>query len=144
MNDVVLRQTNDDGDIWVTDGVVLLDGGLQTSAYLCLFGGNFKDDGSQDSTQGWWGNALETDPAFEYVSRTQNLLQGIPATSGNLLRLRRAAQDDLSLLVPGTASSVEVLVDLIAPKRVRFTIRINAEGEPEQFIYFANWGEVAQ
>ena len=140
MGDVILRQTQNDGDICVTGGLVAMDGGLSTAAYLSLFGGNFSDDGSQDNPSNWWGNRLETDPAFQYRSLTQNLLQGIPATSSNLLRVRDAATTDLEWLVTtGAASSVEVSVAMTDRDHIQITAEINAQGEPSRFQFLANW-----
>ena len=62
MGDVILRQTQNDGDICVTGGLVAMDGGLSTAAYLSLFGGNFSDDGSQDNPSTWWGNQTRNRP----------------------------------------------------------------------------------
>ena len=134
--DVLLRQSINDGDICLEDGVVVLDGGLETSAYLSLFGGN-------DEEVPWWGNVLETDPVRQLTSRTQRLLAGLSTVPPHLLRLRDAAVSDLAwMLTAGVASSVEVDVALPTLRRVQFTIEINAEGPPERFAFFANWGEV--
>ena len=141
--DVVLRQTLNDGDICLEDGVIVTDGGLQTAAYISLFGGNAADSGSQNSPAGWWGNVLETDPARQLISQTQHLLQGIPATSGNLIRIRNAVAADLNWLVSsGVASSVDSVVTITGLNLIRIAINIDAEGEPEQFQFFANWGDV--
>ena len=42
--DVLLFQTNDEGDIESIDGVVTMSGGLETMFYLSIFGGNEDDD----------------------------------------------------------------------------------------------------
>ena len=140
--DVILRQTPNDGDICVSGGLVDMDGGLCTAAYLSLFGGNFSDDGSQDNPTGWWGNVLETDPSFQMVSRTQNLLQGIPATSSNLVRIQDAATADLDWLTDVmAASSVEVTVTMPDRSHIQITANINAEGEPQRFQFLANWSD---
>jgi len=58
--DVKLFQTTDDGDIYVVNGIVEMSGGLETSAYLSLFGGNEDDDGSDGSPFSWWANLRRT------------------------------------------------------------------------------------
>ena len=97
--DVKLFQTDNEGDITVRDGVVEMGGGLETAAYLSLFGGNEDDDGLADNPKTWWGNLDEIDPAKQYRSETQNLLRGIPATSGNLRRIEDAASRDLAWFI---------------------------------------------
>ena len=107
--DVKLFQTNNDGDIIVTNGLVEMNGGLETSAYLSLFGGNEDDTGIDVSVDTWWGNLDETEPTRKYRSETQNLLQSIPATSSNLRRVEDAARRDLAWFVSeDVASSVTV------------------------------------
>ena len=47
--DVKLIQTNDDGDINIINGVTEMSGGLETTVYLALFGGNEDDNGIGDT-----------------------------------------------------------------------------------------------
>ena len=108
--DVQLFQTDDDGNISVEDGLVAMSGGLSTSAYLSLFGGNEEDSGGQDTALSWWGNIDENQTEKQYRSETQHLLQSIPATSGNLLRIQEAAIRDLDwMLSSNVASSISVM-----------------------------------
>ena len=138
--DVSLFQTNDDGNIEVVGGIVIMSGGLETAAYLSLFGGNEDDDNSQDTVFNWWGNIDETDPAKEYHSETQNLLQSIPATSGNLRRIEDAANRDLAWFIESkVASSVSVVVSIPALNRIKLTIAIEALGEESSFEFVENW-----
>jgi len=138
--DVRMYQTADDGEINATGGIIEMSGGFETAAYLSLFGGNFRDDGSQDTPFSWWGNLDITDPTEQYISRTQNLLQGLPAVSSNLRRLEEAAKADLEWMVTvGAANSVAVTVTMVAPKRVEFTIDIVADAEKISLVYLANW-----
>ena len=140
MTDVLLFQTNDNGEMEIEDGLVTLTPSLDTSAYLSLFGGNWKDDGSQNNRQTWWGNLDETDPAKRYRSETQYLLGTIPATSRNLRRIEDAATRDLQwLLDEKVASSVTVSASLIGLNRVKIEIIIRAEGDESQFNYTENW-----
>lgn len=138
--DVKLFQTVDDGEINVDGGIVEMSSGLETSAYLSLFGGNEDDDGSDGNPQEWWGNRGETDSAKKYRSETQNLLQAIPATSGNLKRIEDAAKRDLNwFLVENVASSVEVDVSIPAVNKVNITVNIKAVGEESRFEFVENW-----
>jgi len=138
--DVLLCQTNDDGDIEVIDGLVTMTGTFSTAAYLALFGGNEDDTGLSGSAETWWGNLSENEPARRYVSETQNLLQSIPPTSNNLLRIEDAAKRDLSFFLTGSiASSVEVSAALSGVNQVKIIIDISAEGEESSFEFTENW-----
>ena len=138
--DPVLRQTDDDGDISVVGGIIEMSGGLSNSVYLSLFGGNEDDGGEQDSTASWWGNADEALPERQYRSETQFLLQGIPASSGNLGRIEEAALRDLQwMLDVSVASSVTAAATIPALNRVKLTINIEANGEESSFEFVENW-----
>lgn len=140
MTDVLLFQTPDNGEIEIEGGLVTLTPGLDTAAYLSLFGGNWKDDGSQNNRQTWWGNLGEQDPSRGYRSETQYLLGTIPATSRNLRRVEDAATRDLQwLLDEAIASSLTVSASLIGLNRVKIEIIIRAEGDESQFNYTENW-----
>lgn len=135
--DVSLFQTNDDGDIEVVGGVVTMDGGLATAAYLSLFGGNQDDDGVTDEGE-WWGNVGEVEPARKYRSETQFLLKSIPAVSGNLLLIEAAATRDLAWFISeNVAVSVEVFAALVGINRVEITVNINGDNTVK---FTENWG----
>lgn len=138
--DVLLFQTDDDGDIIVTDGIVEMSGGLETAAYLSFFGGNEDDDGRDGNEFEWWGNLLEVEDAPKYRSETQNLLQSIPATSSNLLRIDDATRRDLQWFIDVRAAS-EVTSETTMPGLNRVTImaEINAFGEESEFTFAENW-----
>ena len=138
--DVLLIQTNDNGEISVVNGVVGMSGSFETAAYMSLFGGNEDDDGRAGNSESWWGNIDEIDPAFRYVSETQNLLQAIPATSANLLRIEEAARRDLAWFTDkNIASSVTVSVSIPALNRVTIVVDIEALGEESSFKFTENW-----
>lgn len=138
--DVSLFQTTDDGEITVEGGIVTMGGGLETSAYLSLFGGNEDDDGSQDSPVSWWANLDEIDPAKQYRSETQNLLQALAATTGNLRRIEDAANRDLAWFIESkVASSVNVAASIPGINRIKLTIDIEAQGEESNFEFVENW-----
>ncbi len=134
MTDVLLFQTPDDGEITIVDGVVELTDDFRTAAYLSLFGGNEDDDGRDDNPLSWWGNLEETDPAKRYVSETQHLLDKLPPTSGNLLRLEDAATRDLKWFLD-TGIALTVLVEASIPElnSVAFVVTINGD-ETVEFI----------
>ena len=119
MTDVLLRQTDDGGDITVEAGLFQLSEGLETAVFLSLFGGNEQDPGEGESDQQWWGNLSETEPARTYRSETQYLVRSLPAIPANLLRIEQAAGRDLQwMLDEGTAKSVTVSARIPALNRV--------------------------
>ena len=138
--DVLLCQTPDGGEIQVVNGVATMSGGLETAAYLSILGGNYADDGRPANTETWWGNLEETDSAFKYVSETQNLIEGLPAVSRNLILLEETALRDLQWMLDNSiASSIEVTASLPQLGRVAFDVRITAEGEEHNFNFTENW-----
>ena len=142
--DVLLFQTDDDGEITVEGGVVEMSGGLETAAYLSLFGGNEDDTGADGDPANWWANLDEIDPADRYRSETQNLLQAIPATTGNLRRIEDAAGRDLAWFIEKkVASSVTVVVTMPGVNRIKYSIAIEANGGESSFEFVENWKAAA-
>lgn len=134
--DVLLYQTNDGGDISITGGLVEMSGGLQTAAYLSLFGGNEDDDGLADNVKTWWGNVTETENSHKYISETQHLLESLPITSGNLLRVEDAAKRDLAWFIDeGVATSVSVTASILGLNMIQLDINI----DQENFKFVENW-----
>lgn len=129
MTDVLLRQTINNGDINLDAGVVELSPGLETAAYLSMFGGF-----------DWWGNVDETVPERQYTAKTQTLLETLPPSSRNLLRIEEAAKADLSWFISDkVASSVEAVATIPALNQVKLVISIRAEGQEEDFEFTENW-----
>tara|TARA_R110000772_G_scaffold268728_1_gene398249 strand:+ start:17293 stop:17739 length:447 start_codon:yes stop_codon:yes gene_type:complete len=138
--DVKLFQTDNEGEINVRGGLVQMGGGLETAAYLSLFGGNEDDDGLAENNKTWWGNLDEIDQARQYRSETQNLLRAIPATSGNLRRIEDAAARDLAWFVSErVASSVSVSASIPGVNRIKLTVDIEADGDESRFEFVENW-----
>lgn len=138
--DILLFQTTDDGEINVEDGIVEMSGGLETAVYLSLFGGNEDDNGLSDTNLIYWGNIDEIDPARQYRSETQHLLQSIPTTTGNLRRIEDAANRDLAWFIEKKiASSVTVTVSIPGLNKIKIVINIEAQGEESSFEFVENW-----
>ena len=134
--DVLLYQTNDDGDISVTGGLIEMSGGLQTAAYLSLFGGNEDDDGIKGKVKTWWGNLSENEKSHKYISETQNILESLPITSSNLLRVEDAAKRDLAWFKDsGVATNVSVTASILGLNMIKLTINI----DQERFEFVENW-----
>ena len=138
--DVLLYQTNDDGDISVTGGLIEMSGGLQTAAYLSLFGGNEDDDGLANNAKTWWGNTTETEKSHKYISETQHLLESLPITSGNLLRIEDAAKRDLAWFKDaGVATSISVSASILGLNMIELLINI----DQETYKFIENWRAVS-
>lgn len=138
--DVLLFQTDDDGEITVENGLVEMSGGLETAAYISMFGGNEDDDGRGANPLTWWGNLDEVDPVRQYRSETQNLLQVLPPRTGNLGRVEDAANRDLAWFVEQrVASSVTVSASIPGLNRIKLTVDIEAVGEESSFEFVENW-----
>ena len=141
--DVLLCQTNDNGDINIENGIVEMSCGLETAAYLSLFGGNFEDANISTLNKvpmTWWGNVEEIELSKQYRSQAQHLLQSIPLTTGNLLRIEEACKKDLQwFLDDKVASSVDVSASIIGLNKISISITIEAKGEESSFEFVENW-----
>lgn len=130
MTDVLLRQSDNGGEITVEAGLVLLSEGLETAAYLSLFGGNEEDAGGDATELQWWGNLIETEPARIYRSETQHLIRSLPAVPRNLRRIEQAAARDLQwMLDTGVATAISVAATIPALNRVRLEVIIETRTE---------------
>jgi phage gp46-like protein len=126
MTDVLLRETADGGEITVEAGLVLMSDGLETAAYLSLFGGNEDDAGDPASERlQWWGNFSESEPNRAYRSETQHLIRALPAVPSNLRRIEQAAGRDLAwMLAAGIAKSITAAASIPALNRVHLEVTI--------------------
>ncbi len=137
MTDVLLCQTLDDGEINITGGLVELTGDFRTAVYLSLFGGNEDDDGRDNNEFNWWGNLGTTNPSELYRSETQNLLNKLPPTSNNLLRIEDAVSRDLEWLnAVGAVTGINVTVTVPELNRIRIVVEINGDENVE---FLENW-----
>ena len=131
---VAFAETGDGGDICRKLGYLVMSTGLEEAVYLSLFGGSV-------GPVPYWANADQTSEARVVLSRFQQALALVPPTTGNLQQLTDAADSDLAWLIPaGVASSVDVLTQLVAHRRIRTTVDIRAEGDPSKFQFVRNWG----
>ena len=125
MTDVLLRQSDDGGEITIEAGLVLMSEGLETAAYLSLFGGNEDDPADTDSSLQWWGNLLDVEPERRYRSETQFLVRSLPAVPFHLRRIEQAAARDLQWMIDaGVAQSVSIEATIPAVGRVALAVEI--------------------
>jgi len=152
VSDVRLFHTDDGGEVdLVPDGTyteLILDTGLETAAYLSMFGGNERDHGTvHDDTdpdhghqQQWWGNLNES-TAVAMRSETGHLLRSLPATTSNLVKVEQAATRDLDwFLVEEVAREIEVVATMTSVNSLSIQVRL--EIDKQEFVYaFASiWG----
>ena len=137
MSDVLIFQTNDNGEICIVDGLVELTDDFRSAVYLSLFGGNEEDDGRDDNELTWWGNLNELDPAKQYRSETEYLLRSLPVTTGNLQRLEDAAENDLQFFIDkGIVKELKIEVSLIGRNKLEYLIELNGD---ETVTFQLNW-----
>jgi phage gp46-like protein len=138
--DALWKPCPDGGDITINGGEVVRSGGLPGAVWISLFGGNDDDAGDENSPQSWWGNLLESDPDWQVRGRTGTLIRGIPLASGNLLRIVRAAEQDLAWMVStGVATSVFVDATILKARDVEITVVVQALNTSQTFKYVQNW-----
>jgi hypothetical protein len=89
-----------------------------------------QNDGSPGNPEAWWANADTDEPDERQTSRLQNLLAGIPATTGNLKRLNDAALADLAWL-----DGVSVSSSIPAINKVKIVVTI----ENDTFAFTEGW-----
>jgi len=122
--DVKLYNTFDGATINLVNGLVEMDTGLGTAFYLSLFGGN--NDGTE-----YWGNRIESDPNKRLKSETQKALAALPVTTGNLIKIQRAVESDLSWF------DGVIYVSVGIPARGQANVVINTQ--TESFEYLLPW-----
>lgn len=141
MTDVRIYSTDDGGEVAFVNGLLSLDGGIESAVFLSLFGGNEDDEGLSDTAKQWWGNIGEAEE-FQFRSRTQALLRGLAANTANLKRLQEATSEDLTWFVStGIATLVSTRVTLPAPKRVAIEVAIEIDGETQKYTFNKAWGD---
>lgn len=130
MTDVLLRQTDDGGEIFAEGGRFAMSDGLETAVYLSLFGGNEQDAGGSDTTQQYWGNVIEPEPTRQYRSETQYLVRALPAVPANLRRIEQAAERDLQwMLDTGVAQSLAVSARIPELNRIAVDVTVVTRGQ---------------
>lgn len=129
--DVLLRDTDDGGEIVIENGEILCDKGLSTAVYLSLMGGDKKDDGTVEENRGWWGNNLRDIPENEIlVSRFQAVIRGKPLTSKNLKDAEEAAKEDLKWIIDEEiADKIECEIFTENRNFINLSIKILKESE---------------
>ena len=138
--DILLNKSNNNGDICVENGAITLTGGFETAIFLSLFGGNENDAGGSDRTNQYWANINEISDDVKYISQTQFLLNTIPLTSSNLLRIEDTIRQDLNWLISlNIASNIGITTSIKGFNKLQVTINIRADGNENEFTFTENW-----
>lgn len=142
MTDVLLRNFDDGGNIQYINGQVTLSDGLETAAFLSLFGGNERDSGLEaDDPLQWWGNLSETLPERLYRSQLQHLVASLPIIPANLRRIEDAAGVDLEWFVSTKlADFVQITASMPGLNTVRLDITIRIVDEEFRFSFTESSG----
>ena len=122
MADILLFQTPDGGDINVMNGIVELDGGMQTAVYLSLFGG----------AADWWGNVGVTEAYRKYTAETGAIVSGQPWTVRTMLLIEDSAMRDLAWLTAGGYAST-ISVSVSSPELGTLLIEVEIDGTTHRF-----------
>ena len=127
---LLINELNSDGgdlqNIANGDNIIIDDtSGFETMVYLCLFGGNYEDDGTEATKKyTWWGNLTEPDnPERWLVSRTQKILRGMPAVPANIIKLKLAIKEDLQVFLDEKIAD-KIITEVSIPSKNRVTIEI--------------------
>jgi phage gp46-like protein len=137
--DALLYHLPDGGELEILNGQVTLSEGLETAAYLSMFGGAERDSGSDaDAALQWWGNIGEPEER-QYRSQVQNLLRALPASPANLKRIEDAALNDLSWMATSIAKTVTVTARIPALNTVQIDVQIDIDGQVIPFSFTSSW-----
>lgn len=130
MSDVLLFHTVDGGEISIENGTLRMDrAGLETAAYLSMFGGNEDDRGiPADDSKQFWGNLGE--PAErQYRSETQALLRSLPLIPASLRKVEGAAQRDLAWMSLGLVREIRAIATMPALNTIKLVVELDVDNE---------------
>ena len=126
--DVKLFNTESGGDIKYVNGQPVMDGGLETAAYISLF-----------TLAGWWGNEFATDENKELGSEYLNITE-FPLATSTIRDAEELSADALEWMInSGLADSVETEAEIPNPAQLNTEISIFRPGLIDTFKFAANW-----
>ena len=141
MPDVRLFQSDDGGEVECVNGQFVTGDGLETAAYLSLFGGNERDSGLTDGEAlQWWANFEEPVVERRQRSQLQHLLQQIPALPFNLQRAEDAATQDLAWMTKELNATVDVVASIPDLDRIKVSPTITLGTSVYKFDFESKWG----
>lgn len=126
--DVKLYNTDAGGDIVYTNGQPVMDGGLETAAFISVF-----------TKEEWWGNEFAIKESEKIGSRFLDL-QNESLTSKTVRDAEEAVKDSLEwMLDTGLASNIDVQAFIPQQSRLDVQIKIFRPELAETFEFSANW-----
>lgn len=129
MSDILLFQTEDGGEVEVTNGVLTLTNGLETASYLSMFGG---DD--------WFANVLQDSESSRLTGETQTVIDTTPPSSAGLLLIEDAAvRDHAWMIADGLASKVTATATLSGSVLGIEILVEYDDGETNRLDFSLNW-----
>lgn len=115
--DVLLFQTDDGGNISLTNGQIDMTTGLETAVYLSLF-----------SPEDWFLNDIAETDDEKLSSETNKIIDTLPNVSGNYSLLEQANLMDLQWLIDNDyANEVTSSVSSDAINRVNIQINVDKQ-----------------
>lgn len=134
-------ENGDGGEVTWVNGEPVTSEGLETAAYLSLFGGNERDSGLTDGDAvQWWANFEEPVAARRQRSQLQSLLRGMPAVPANLKRAEDAASSDLAWMVQELKAKVDVEASMPGVDKLDLSVAITiGDTRYRPFKFSAPW-----
>jgi len=131
MEDLILYETGQGGELRSFDGELEMTEGFGSAVYISLFGGE-KDDS-------FWANDLLFNGNDSEVikSRTPESLQKYSLTKSNLSRIKTAVEQDLEWLKEFATISVDL--QLTGFNKLRINIKITEPESQNEENFSLNW-----
>lgn len=133
--DLALYVSPDGADL-VIDGDLKADAGMLEAVYLSMFGGS-------SNGREWWGNLIANSDDEKLISRTQQVLEALPATSSNLNRVHDAVAADLQWVTGENGFADELTIDTVIPEKNMCEIRISCAVSDQvyEWKFRKGWGK---
>lgn len=127
MNDVLIYENGNGGELSLKNGDIETTDGLANQAYLSHFGGNIEASTTGNEIEGeqradWWGNAL-LEPQAQMNSEVERALNANALNSSGRVNIELAAKKDITHLsdIADLLSSVVI----IGNDKLRITDKID-------------------
>ena len=144
MEDILLYETGNGGDLLLQNKDIELVNPLYQQVYVALFGGNIQAITKGDEIEGqiredWWGNSLffQEQPAKQFNSETEKILNETALNSAGRIAILRAVERDLNYL--RNICDIAVNVVILSTDKVKISVAIrqpqNQQDTTLQFIW---------
>lgn len=148
MNDVLIYENGDGGEIQLVNGDLATTNSLANQPYLAHFGGNVEASTTGDEVPGeerfdWWGNVFfENEPDAQMNSELERALNNNSLNAAGRSEIERRAKQDIEFL--NELSEVQTSVFLVGPDRVRIDDFIQEIETTYKYIWDATKQELIQ